>query len=89
MSVTALISIPPQAQAYAPAGGEHVSHRLDDLSIYSTTLWHLGNENELSYLAHELVQFDRRCGVAPTLKIGRQLMPLFIDFQMPPPAAAT
>ncbi|KAL1920559.1 uncharacterized protein VTP21DRAFT_936 [Calcarisporiella thermophila] len=34
-------------------------HRLADMEIYSTLLWHLRKDVALSYLAHELVEFDR------------------------------
>ncbi|PGH23630.1 hypothetical protein AJ80_02236 [Polytolypa hystricis UAMH7299] len=33
--------------------------RLDDMEVYSTVLWHLKNEVELAYLAHELMEVDR------------------------------
>lgn len=33
--------------------------RLDDMEIYSTVLWHLKNDVELAYLAHELMEVDR------------------------------
>lgn len=33
--------------------------RLDDMEIYSTILWHLKNDVELAYLAHELMEVDR------------------------------
>jgi anaphase-promoting complex subunit 3 len=33
--------------------------RLDDMELYSTILWHLRKEVELSYLAQELIDFDR------------------------------
>jgi anaphase-promoting complex subunit 3 len=33
--------------------------RLEDMEVYSTVLWHLKNEVELSYLAHELMAIDR------------------------------
>ncbi|KAI9831605.1 MAG: anaphase-promoting complex subunit cdc27 [Phylliscum demangeonii] len=33
--------------------------RLEDMEIYSTVLWHLKNEIELSFLAHELMDLDR------------------------------
>ena len=33
--------------------------RLDGMEIYTATLWHLRNEVELAYLAHELVDIDR------------------------------
>ncbi len=33
--------------------------RLEDMEVYSTILWHLKNQVELAYLAHELVEVDR------------------------------
>ncbi|KAG5297815.1 nuclear protein bimA [Histoplasma ohiense] len=33
--------------------------RLEDMEVYSTVLWHLKNEVELAYLAHELMEIDR------------------------------
>ncbi|KAI9843877.1 MAG: anaphase-promoting complex subunit cdc27 [Sclerophora amabilis] len=33
--------------------------RIDDMDIYSTILWQLKRETELSYLAHELISLDR------------------------------
>ena len=33
--------------------------RLEDLELYSTVLWHLKKDVELSYLAHELVDINR------------------------------
>lgn len=33
--------------------------RLEDMEIYSTVLWHLKNDVELAYLAHELHEIDR------------------------------
>lgn len=33
--------------------------RLEDMEIYSTVLWHLKNDVELAYLAHELMEADR------------------------------
>lgn len=33
--------------------------RLEDMEIYSTVLWHLKNDTELTYLAHELMDADR------------------------------
>ncbi|KAI5293314.1 anaphase-promoting complex subunit cdc27 [Ascosphaera acerosa] len=41
-----------RARAIAPA-------MLDDMEIYSTVLWHLKDEVELAYLAHELMDIDR------------------------------
>lgn len=41
-----------RVKALAPA-------RLEDMEIYSTVLWHLKNDVELAYLAHELVEVDR------------------------------
>ncbi|KAA8652389.1 hypothetical protein EYZ11_002878 [Aspergillus tanneri] len=36
-----------------------VPSRLEDMEIYSTVLWHLKNDVELAYLAHELMDVDR------------------------------
>ncbi|KAL2842447.1 hypothetical protein BJX68DRAFT_244695 [Aspergillus pseudodeflectus] len=33
--------------------------RVEDMEIYSTVLWHLKNDVELAYLAHELMEVDR------------------------------
>lgn len=33
--------------------------RLEDMEIYSTVLWHLRNEVDLAFLAHELIEIDR------------------------------
>ncbi|KAL4917213.1 protein bima [Aspergillus aurantiobrunneus] len=33
--------------------------RAEDMEIYSTVLWHLKNDVELAYLAHELMEVDR------------------------------
>ena len=33
--------------------------RMEDMEIYSTVLWHLKNDVELAYLAHELIEVDR------------------------------
>ncbi|KAL2803015.1 protein bima [Aspergillus granulosus] len=33
--------------------------RVEDMEIYSTILWHLKNDVELAYLAHELMEVDR------------------------------
>ncbi|KAL4935139.1 protein bima [Aspergillus oleicola] len=33
--------------------------RSEDMEIYSTVLWHLKNDVELAYLAHELMEVDR------------------------------
>lgn len=33
--------------------------RLEDLEVYSTTLWHLKNEIDLAFLAHETTELDR------------------------------
>jgi anaphase-promoting complex subunit 3 len=41
-----------RVKALAPA-------RLEDMEIYSTVLWHLKNDVELAYLAHELMEVDR------------------------------
>lgn len=33
--------------------------RVEDMEIYSTVLWHLKNDVELAYLAHQLLEIDR------------------------------
>ncbi|KKY25536.1 putative 20s cyclosome subunit (nuc2 cdc27) [Phaeomoniella chlamydospora] len=33
--------------------------RLEDMEVYSTVLWHMKNEVELAYLAHELMEVER------------------------------
>ncbi|KAJ5151166.1 anaphase-promoting complex subunit cdc27 [Penicillium canariense] len=33
--------------------------RIEDMEIYSTVLWHLKNDVELAYLAHQLLEADR------------------------------
>lgn len=54
-----------------------MSHaRLEDMEIYSTVLWHLKNEVELSFLAHELVDVDRLspqawCAIGNTFSLQR------------------
>lgn len=50
--------------------------RLDDMEIYSTVLWHLKNDVELAYLAHELMEVDRLspqawCAVGNSFSIQR------------------
>ncbi|KAI9734283.1 MAG: anaphase-promoting complex subunit cdc27 [Cirrosporium novae-zelandiae] len=32
---------------------------VDDMEVYSTVLWHLKNDVELAFLAHELIEIDR------------------------------
>jgi anaphase-promoting complex subunit 3 len=34
-------------------------YRMEGLDLYSTTLWHLKKEVELSYLAQQVTDFDR------------------------------
>lgn len=51
--------------------------RLEDMEIYSTILWHLKNEVELAYLAHELVDIDRQsaaawCAIGNTFSLQRE-----------------
>ena len=33
--------------------------RLEDMEVYSTTLWHLKNKVDLAFLAHEIIEVDR------------------------------
>lgn len=51
--------------------------RLQDMEIYSTCLWHLHKEVELSYLAHEMMDLDRLspqawCILANCLSLHRE-----------------
>lgn len=50
--------------------------RLDDMEFYSTSLWHLKNEIDLAFLAHELVDLDRSspqawCAVGNSFSLQR------------------
>lgn len=51
--------------------------RVEDMEIYSTVLWHLKNEIELAYLAHELMDIDRLspqawCAIGNTFSLQRE-----------------
>jgi anaphase-promoting complex subunit 3 len=35
-------------------------YRVDDMEVFSVALWHLHKEVELSYLAHDLVELDKK-----------------------------
>lgn len=39
-------------------------HRMSGLDVYSTTLWHLKKEVELSHLAQQVTEFDKRSSEA-------------------------
>ncbi|BDD63092.1 hypothetical protein MAP00_008034 [Monascus purpureus] len=50
--------------------------QLEDMEIYSTVLWHLKNDVELAYLAHELMEIDRLspqawCAIGNSFSIQR------------------
>ena len=50
--------------------------RLEDSEMYSTTLWHLKNEIDLAFLAHEIVEIDRNspqawCAVGNSFSLQR------------------
>ena len=50
--------------------------RLEDMEVYSTILWHLKNEIDLAYLAHEIVEIDRNspqawCAVGNSFSLQR------------------
>ena len=50
--------------------------RLDDMELYSTTLWHLKNDIDLAFLAHEIVETDRNspqawCAVGNSFSLQR------------------
>jgi anaphase-promoting complex subunit 3 len=50
---------------------------LEDMEVYSTVLWHMKNEVELAYLAHELTETDRLspqawCAVGNSFSLQRE-----------------
>ncbi len=50
---------------------------LEDMEVYSTVLWHMKNEVELAYLAHELMETDRLspqawCAVGNSFSLQRE-----------------
>lgn len=49
----------PEAEKYFARVRANAPAMLDDMEIYSTVLWHLKDEVELAYLAHELMDIDR------------------------------
>ncbi|KAK2744695.1 anaphase-promoting complex subunit cdc27 [Onygenales sp. PD_40] len=49
----------PEAEKYFIRVKTMAPSRLEDMEVYSTVLWHLKNEVELAYLAHELMEIDR------------------------------
>lgn len=49
----------PEAEKYFIRVKTIAPSRLEDMEIYSTVLWHLKNDVELAYLAHELMEIDR------------------------------
>ena len=49
----------PEAEKYFIKVKTIAPSRLEDMEIYSTVLWHLKNDVELAYLAHELMEIDR------------------------------
>lgn len=51
--------------------------RLEDMEVYSTVLWHMKNEVELAYLAHELVETERLspqawCAIGNSFSLQRE-----------------
>ena len=50
--------------------------RIEDIEVYSTTLWHLKNETDLAYLAHEISDIDRLspqawCAIGNSFSLSR------------------
>lgn len=50
--------------------------RLEDMEVYSTILWHLGNDIDLAFLAHEIVDTDRNspqawCAIGNSFSLQR------------------
>ncbi|CAG8571030.1 17796_t:CDS:10 [Racocetra persica] len=50
----------PVAEHYFQKARQLEPYRLEDMELYSTTLWHLRKDTALSALAHELIEFERR-----------------------------
>lgn len=48
-----------EAERYLMRAKTLAPSRLEDMEVYSTVLWHLKNEVELAYMAHELMEVDR------------------------------
>lgn len=48
-----------QAQRVFEKARRAEPHRLEDMGIFSTVLWQLGNEVQLSHLANDAVEMDR------------------------------
>jgi anaphase-promoting complex subunit 3 len=51
--------------------------RLEDMEVYSTVLWHMKNEVELAYLAHELIETERLspqawCAIGNSFSLQRE-----------------
>ncbi|KAL9097640.1 MAG: hypothetical protein Q9163_006333 [Psora crenata] len=51
--------------------------RLEDMEYYSTSLWHLKNDIDLAFLAHELIELDRSspeawCAVGNSFSLQRE-----------------
>ena len=51
--------------------------RLEDMEVYSTVLWHMKNEVELAYLAHELIEIERLspqawCAIGNSFSLQRE-----------------
>lgn len=52
-------------------------HRVDDMEVFSVALWHMHKEVELSHLAHDLVEFDKKrpqawCAVGNTFSLKQE-----------------
>src|SRR5690606_5189135 len=64
-------------------------HRVEGMEVYSTILWHLRKEVELSYLAHQLVEFDRMapeswCAVGNCFSLQKEPKTALKTFQRVP-----
>ena len=51
--------------------------RLEDMEVYSTVLWHMKNDIELAYLAHELIETERLspqawCAIGNSFSLQRE-----------------
>jgi anaphase-promoting complex subunit 3 len=66
-----------EAEKYFIRVRDTAPSRLDDMEVYSTVLWHLKNEIELAYLAHELTEIDRLspqawCAIGNSFSLQRE-----------------
>jgi anaphase-promoting complex subunit 3 len=67
----------PDAEKFFIRVKQNSASVLEDMEVYSTVLWHMKNEVELAYLAHELMETDRLspqawCAVGNSFSLQRE-----------------